>query len=392
MANQRFIVHVDMDAFFASIEQRDNPDLAGKPVVVGADPKAGRGRGVVSTCSYEARKFGIHSAMPISLAYQKCPQAVFLPVDMDKYSRVSAQIYKIFYDFTPDIEPVSIDEAFLDISRSHSIFGTPYQTCVLIKSRIKEETGLTASLGLAPTKMASKIASDLNKPDGLVEVTQDRLLDFLRGLPVEKIWGLGKKGQLLLNNMGIGTIGELAKTDINRIISVFGKNGVSFWQLANGIDETEVETEGEVKSVSNEITFDKDTLDTERIHSTLILLCEKVSARLRQDNLKAKTIALKIRLEGFKTYSRSATISKPTNFSDVICRRIKQLYDNFEIKNKKVRLVGVKVSHLCGLDSEEELFKDKGDLKNEEVHLALDKIRGKFGNNAIYRAGGIPKD
>ena len=392
MANQRFIVHVDMDAFFASIEQRDNPDLAGKPVVVGADPKAGRGRGVVSTCSYEARKFGIHSAMPISLAYQKCPQAVFLPVDMDKYSRVSAQIYKIFYDFTPDIEPVSIDEAFLDISRSYSIFGTPYQTCVLIKSRIKEGTGLTASLGLAPTKMASKIASDLNKPDGLVEVTQDRLLDFLRGLPVEKIWGLGKKGQLLLNNMGIRTIGELAKTDINRIISVFGKNGVSFWQLANGIDESQVETEGEVKSVSNEITFDKDTLDTERIYSTLILLCEKVSARLRQDNLKAKTITLKIRLEGFKTYSRSATISKPTNFSDVILRRIKQLYDNFEIKNKKVRLVGVKVSHLCGLDSEEELFKDKGDLKNEEVHLALDKIRGKFGNNAIYRAGGIPKD
>ncbi|MGE5197938.1 MAG: DNA polymerase IV [Deltaproteobacteria bacterium] len=392
MSEERFIVHVDMDAFFASIEQRDNPALRDKAVVVGANPKRGRGRGVVSTCSYEARRFGIHSAMPISLAYQKCPHAIYLPVDMDKYSAVSQKIYRIFYDFTPDIEPISIDEAFLDITHSYSIYGAPYQTCVAIKSRIKEETGLTASLGLAPIKMAAKIASDLQKPDGLVVVSQKELLGFLHPLAVDKIWGLGKKGVEALNGMGIKTIGELAGADIRTLISAFGKNGILFWQLANGIDERQVQTDGEAKSVSNELTFDKDTLDKAKIESSLAYLCEKVSGRLRQDSLKGKTITLKIRLEGFHTYTRSATVSKPTNFEEVIWKQIKQLYDNFENKDKKVRLVGVKVSGLSATGREESLFVDNEDEKKEQVHRALDKIKEKFGDAAIFRATRITKD
>jgi nucleotidyltransferase/DNA polymerase involved in DNA repair len=256
----RFIVHVDMDAFFAAIEQRDNPKFKGKPVIVGANPKKGEGRGVVSTCSYEARKFGIHSAMPISIAYKKCPQAVFLPVDMAKYERVSGEIYEILYNFTPQIEPVGIDEAFLDITRSFHLFESPHKTCLLIKSKIKSQTGLTASLGLAPTKMAAKIASDLKKPDGLVEISKEGLSEFLRPLDVGKIWGLGKKSQTVLHNMGIITIGELAKTDLGKIKEVFGKNGEYFRQLANGIDDSEVDTSEKIKSVSNEVTFFQDTL------------------------------------------------------------------------------------------------------------------------------------
>ncbi len=376
-----------MDAFFAAIEQRDNPSLQGKPVVVGADPKGGKGRGVVSTCSYEARKFGIASAMPISMAYRRCPRAVFLPVDMEKYSRVSSEIYRLFYDFTPEIESVGIDEAFLDISGSYHLFGTPLKTCQLLKSRIKEETGLTASVGLAPTKMAAKIASDLNKPDGLVEVTEGDLLDFLWPLDISKIWGLGKKSKILLNDMGIETIGDLARTDLKKLEEVFGKNGEYFWELANGIDEREVEAEGEVKSISNEVTFDKDIGDRERIEGTLIGLCEKVSGRLRKDRFKGRTITLKIRLQGFHTYTRSKTLTQPTNFVDTIYPAIKKLFEDFDLKGRRVRLVGVKVSNLAPVDFKESLFADVSDEKKERIHKAVDKIKKKFGDIAIHRAG-----
>ena len=386
----RFIIHIDMDAFFAAIEQRDNPLLLGKPVVVGADPKAGQGRGVVSTCSYEARKFGIHSAMPISLAYRKCPQAVFLPVDSKKYSRISNEIYDIFHSFTPKVEMVSVDEAFLDITGSFHLFGTPRKTAQLLKSRIKEKTNLTASVGLAPTKMAAKIASDINKPDGLVEVSQDKLLDFLRPLDIDKIWGLGKKSRVIFNNLGIKTIGDLAKKDLREVEAALGRNGEYFWALARGIDEREVETEEEVKSISNEYTFSQDSGDKAVIEAVLIRLCEKVSGRLRQENLKGKTITLKIRLEGFLTYTRAKTLPKPTNFMDVIYKTIKELLDKFDCRGKKVRLVGVKVSNFSFGPVQATLFdqnQEEGE-KRERVHQAIDKIKSKFGQEAIFRAGG----
>lgn len=382
----KFIVHLDMDAFFAAIEQRDNPTLRGKPVIVGADPKRGKGRGVVSTCSYEARGFGLHSAMPISTAFKLCPGGIFLPVDMEKYEKVSGQIYEIFYEFTPKIEPVSIDEAFLDITASYHIFGSPLKTAELIKSRVKKETGLTASVGLAPSKMVAKIASDLGKPDGLIEIRQDKVLEFLWPLSVDKIWGLGKKTRAILNTMGIKTIGDLASQDKNTLIEVFGKNGVYYWKLANGIDEREVQISEEVKSISNEITFDKDTSEALKIKGALFALCEKVSDRLRWAGLKGKTVTLKIRLEGFHTYTRAKTIYKATNFFDVIYQEIKKLYDDFKVKNRKVRLLGVKVSNLLPSDVKDSLFKDSEEDRKENLHQALSKIKEKFGKDSIFRA------
>ncbi len=375
-----------MDAFFAAIEQRDNPDLRDRPVVIGADPKAGKGRGVVATCSYEARKFGIHSALPISIAYQKCPQAVFLRPDMEKYSGVSDRIMEIFYTFTHAVEPVSIDEAFLDISNTYCHFGTPLQTCLLIKSRIKEAVGLTASIGLAPTKLAAKIASEINKPDGMVEVTPENLLDFLRPLDLKKIWGLGEKSRLILNKAGIKTIGELADRNIREMVALFGKTGAYFWQLANGIDEREVELETEAKSISNEFTFDEDTSAIPAIRSVLLSLCEKVSSRLRQAGHQGKTVTLKIRFADFQTFTRAVTIKEPTNSVDTIYRKIKLLADRFLTKGKKVRLVGVKVSALLPSDIQATLFKSEGENRAEKLYQAIDEIRERFGYDSIYRS------
>lgn len=387
MKKERYIVHVDMDAFFAAVEERDNPSIRGKPVIVGADPKAGRGRGVVSACSYEARKFGIHSAMPISIAYRKCHNAIFLRPDMARYGRVSRKIYDILYDFTPEIEPVSVDEAFLDISGTYRLFGTPTQTCSLIKSKIKDQTHLIASVGLAPTKMAAKIASDFGKPDGFIEVTREGLLDFLWPLDIGKIWGLGKKTEAILNNMGAKTIGDLAKMEIRKLIDVFGKNGADLWQLANGIDERVIQTETEAKSISNEVTFDKDVTDKDIIKGALESLSEKVSGRLRKEGSKGRTITLKIRLEGFHTYTRAVTIPEATNFADIIYRQIKELYENFDTKGKRVRLLGIKVSNLLSSGFKDSLFRKKDDEKREGIHKAIDKIKIKFGENSVRRAG-----
>jgi len=384
---EKFIVHVDMDAFFAAIEQRDNSSIRGKPVVVGADPKGGRGRGVVSTCSYEARKFGLHSAMPISIAYKKCPQAVFLPVDMERYQEASLQVYEILYQFTPKIEPVGIDEAFLDISGSWHLFKSPLNTCALIKEKIKKELNLTASIGLGPNKMVAKIASDLEKPDGLVSVTKESLLSFLWPLDIGKIWGLGNKSKDAFYDIGIRTIGDLAKTKIEVITDIFGKNGEYFWYLANGIDESEVETEEEIKSISNEDTFERDTSDSDKIKGTLVYLCEKVSRRLRKQGFKSKTITLKIRLSGFNTYTRSKTLTKATNFVDDIYKVTNIALSEFKSKNKKIRLIGVKVSNLILAGEQDSLFVGDQEKKRERAHQAVDKIRDKFGTQAIRRAG-----
>ncbi|MFA5272446.1 MAG: DNA polymerase IV [Candidatus Omnitrophota bacterium] len=388
---ERYIVHVDMDAFFAAIEQRDNPSLKGKPVVIGADPKHGFGRGVVSTASYEARKFGICSAMPISIAYNRCPSAAYLPVNMHKYVYASKQIYNIINTFTPNVEQISIDEAFLDITASLHLFGSALDTCKLIKEKIKKETKLTASIGLAPTKMAAKIASDINKPDGIFEVKQENLLNFLWPLPVEKISGLGEKSKLALNRTGIKTIGDLAKRDKQELVSIFGKNGEYFWYLARGIDESEVKQSEEIKSISNETTFEEDTLDEKLIKRELLNLSESVSGRLRQNKLKARTITLKIRLTGFHTYTRAITLSKSTNFVDEIYKTSNRIYSDFiaskDLNRKtKIRLIGIKTSNLIDSGIKDSLFDEGRDKKKENIHKAVDKIKEKFGDNSIGRA------
>ncbi len=378
-------MHVDMDAFYAAVEQHDFPAYRGKPVVVGADPKGGKGRGVVAACSYEARKHGIHSAMPISIAFRKCPHAVFLRGDMKKYVRISRQIFAILERFTPDIEPVSIDEAFLDITGSSHLFGTPEETCRKIKAAIRSETGLTASIGLAPNKMTAKIASDLQKPDGLVIVSPSGLLDFLHPLPVAKLWGVGKKTLEALHRMGIRTVGDLAARERNELAQRLGKPGVHVWKLAHGIDPREVRIEGEVKSVGNEHTFMQDETNTQRLEDTLMWLSEKVSRRMRRQNLKGRTIHLKIRLGDFSTFTRAVTMEKATNFVEDIYRQALAKLEEFHRKKQPVRLIGVQVSNLEEEVRQLDLFQEGQTVreKQERLHAALDAIKDRFGEGAI---------
>ena len=388
----RYIAHIDMDAFFAAVEQRDHPEFRGKPVVIGSDPKSGQGRGVVATCSYEARRFGIHSAMPISIAYSKCPKGIYLPVDMEKYLAVSEQIFSILDDFTPDVEPISVDEGFLDISQTHQLFGGPIETCRQIKARIKNELGLTASIGLAPTKMAAKIASDLKKPDGLVEVRPERMQEFLHPLNIRKISGLGEKTQVILNRININTIGQLAQANPEKLTALIGANGYQLHQLANGIDPRPVQARDEIKSISNETTFEHDTSERIIINQTLMRLSEKVAGRLRQHRLKARTITLKIRLTGFDTYTRALTLDAPTGFDDAVYQSVKKLYSAFDCKGKKIRLLGVKASNFSTPEIQAELFSaglKSNDARAEKLHQAIDTLKNKFGDNAICRGTSI---
>ncbi len=381
----RHIIHVDMDAFFAAVEQRDDSRLKGKPVIIGADPKKGKGRGVVSTASYEARKSGVVSAMPISEAYRRCPQGVYLRPNMDKYTKASKKVYSIFYQFSPLLEPVGIDEAFLDITGSFHIFGTPVETCLKLKEKIKKETDLTVSVGLAPIKMAAKIASDLDKPDGFYEVKKDKLLDFLWPLGVDKLWGIGEKTKKVLNNMEINTIGQLAKVERDLLKVQFGKNGLHLWQLANGIDPREVEQPDEAKSIGGEFTFSKDTADSFQIETTLSQLSEEVSTRLKKGSLRAKIICLKIRLEDFSTYTRSMRLIRATNFYNTIYRAAKKLYYDSDFAGKKIRLVGVRAEHFIDFRSRDTIFDEFCQEKREKADRIVEEIRDKFGQDIIRR-------
>jgi len=385
----RVIAHIDMDAFFAAVEQRDNPALKGCPVIVGADPKKGKGRGVVSTCSYEAREYGIHSAMPISIAYRKCPHGVFLPGNMRKYKNVSNQIFNILYDFTPDMEPVSVDEAFLDITGSYHFYQTPYKTCLAIKERIKRDLDLAASIGIAPTKMVAKIASDFCKPDGLLEIHPDKLFAFLWPLPIERLWGVGKQTQKALNAMGIQTVEELAKYPAEILRKNLGVHGQHLSDLANGIDAREVHMDDEIKSVSHEHTFEKDVSDKDQIYSILSFLSEKVSRRLRKYELKGKTVTLKVRLSNFTTVTRAHTFHERGNFFDDIYKQAKDLFDAFYMPSMKIRLLGVRVSNFDDPYVGEDLFQNPISEKREKVHKAVDVIKDKFGEGAIRRAQNI---
>ena len=384
---ERRIVHVDMDAFFAAIEQRDDPSLKGKPVIIGADPQGGRGRGVVSTCSYEARKFGVRSAMPISEAWRRCPKGVYLAPDFRKYEAASGLIRSAFYEFTPDLEQVSIDEAFLDITRSAHLFGGPLETCRRIKARVKALTGLTCSVGLAPTKMAAKIASDLKKPDGLVEVRPEGLRAFLAPLDISRLWGLGPKTAEILRARGINTVGELAAAEADELRGL-GAHGPELKKLATGEDPREVREEEGARSVGNEITFSADTGDAREIKESLVALADKVSSRLREGGFKGRTVTLTVRLEGFETHTRARTLAFATNYADVLAKEALALYAAFDRGRKKVRLLGVKVSGLMPAGERESLFEEAEDGRREKAHKAIEAIREKFGRGAIYRAGG----
>lgn len=379
------IMHVDLDAFFAAVEQRDNPHLRGRPVVIGADPKAGRGRGVVSTCSYEARKFGIHSAMPISQAYQLCPTAIFITPNSQKYSEASRAVFKIFYDFTPHIEGLSIDEAFLDMTTSAHLFGGAVLAAQRLKEKIRQDVGLTASVGIAPVKFVAKIASDLSKPDGLLEVLEGEVVRFLNPLRIERLWGVGPKAAEVLHCFGIQTIGDLAQMSREQLYSHFGEHGEHFFNLSHGIDTRDVVEETDIKSVSHEHTFEKDTSDCEEVFVRMLDLSEQVSRRLRKYSLKGKTITVKIRLHGFQTYTRAQTLGEQTNFSDVIFAVSKDIFKKFFKTGMKIRLIGVKVNNFSEDYMQESLFSYPVDERREKIHSVVDVIKNKFGERAIGR-------
>jgi len=388
MARERVIVHVDMDAFFAAIEQRDHPEYRGKPVVVGADPKGGKGRGVVSTCSYEARRYGIRSAQPISEAYRRCPHAIFLPVRGEAYAEVSRQILEILNEFTPDMEQVSVDEAFLDVSSTLRLFGTKREMGEEIRRRIEQRTGLTASLGVAPSKMVAKIASEMEKPCGLVIVEPDGVEAFLRPLPVGKLWGVGPKAQKALEAMGIRTIGDLAGVGRGELSERFGRYGEHLHDLARGRDESPVQPGEGVKSVGNEHTFERDTSDPKVIASTLMRLCEKVARRLRESGARGRTVTTKVRLADFTTLTRARTFEEGLDHAPEIYRAATDNLERAEVRGREIRLVGVSVSGLDKATAQQaQLFDLSGRGAPREkwrrLERAIDRIKERYGEDAL---------
>ena len=387
----RRILHLDMDAFFAAVEQLDFPQYRGKPVIVGADPKGGAGRGVVATASYEARKYGVHSALPISLAYQRCPHAVYLRGRYERYSEISRQLIATLNEFTPVIEKISIDEAFLDITKSLALFGSAEKIGHQIKKRIYDDLGLVASIGIAPNKFLAKVASDLEKPDGFVVVKEGEEKEFLKSLPISRLWGVGQKTEAALKQMDIETIGQIAHMPEQDLSRRFGKWGSALWRLANGIDPRSVKPWETQKSISQETTFDEDTGDEEAIHKTLLGLAESLSRLMRKSKLKGRTVTLKIRLEDFSTFTRSKTLSDFVDSTQILKGVAIGLYKKFNKKNMKVRLLGIGVSQLNSVSGEQlGLFEQEAPLDAKMTKL-LDSLQDKYGEGAVKRASLLDK-
>jgi DNA polymerase-4 len=370
-----------MDAFYASVEQRDRPELRGLPVIVGADP---RGRGVVSAASYEARRFGVHSAMPIGRAARLCPDAVFLPVDMDKYARVSGEIMALLSEYSPLLEPISVDEAFLDVTGSERLLGPAFEVAGTIKARLRGEVGLAASAGVAPNKFLAKLASDLRKPDGLVEVKPGEEVDFLRDLPIERLWGVGRVTARDLGAMGIETIGQLARVRVGLLVKRFGKWGTLLHELARGRDDRPVEPFAAPKSIGAEETFAQDTRDLEELRRTLLAQAERVARELRAEGYAGRTITLKLRFADFQTITRSLT-GEGTQDGLEIFRRAFGLLGRVE-RRRPVRLIGVSVAGLIrGGPGQLSLFSAAA-ARRERVARAADRLASRFGDRALFPA------
>ena len=341
---RRIIIHLDMDSFYASVEMRERPEIRGKPVVVGADPRNGKGRGVVCTCSYEARGFGIRSAMPISQAFVLCSHAVFLPPDFPRYVQASAEVMAILRSYGYPLQQVSIDEAFLDVSRLGS-FSAARELSLEIKKTVCTRLGLNCSIGVGPGKIVAKIASDFKKPDGLTVIEPDDLNSFLAPLPVRKIPGIGKKSEAELFEIGIKTIGDLAHCDIQSLIGRFGQGAISLQAVARGIDNSEVEERDGMKSVSRERTFDNDTSDTQVISLTMDTLAQEVHRSLVEEHLRFKTLTVKVRYTGFITRTKARTLSHGTDDENVI-RTCAHALLRETIDDRKIRLLGLRLSSL----------------------------------------------
>lgn len=382
MAAPRVILHVDMDAFYASVEQRDNPELRDKPVVVG-----GGSRGVVAAASYEVRRFGVRSAMPMSEAIRRCPDLVRIAPRMSLYKDVSRQIFDIFRQFTPLVEGLSLDEAFLDVTASRALHGTGTHIAESIKNLVHEETRLTASVGVAANKLVAKIASDLDKPDGLVVVTAENLQATLDPLPVQVIPGIGRQTLSRLHAVDIRTIADLRLAADHDLEPIFGRYTRRTRERAAGIDNRPVISDREEKSISAEETFAADLSDRQQMDRELLALAESTARRLRKSNLQAGTIQVKIRRSDFQTFTRQRSLRPPTNNTDQIFGIARELLTTWLEANSdaRIRLLGVGSSNLSPAE-QRDLFAEASDSAESEVDQTLDRIQDRFGTAAVGRA------
>ena len=374
-----------MDAFYASIEQLDHPEYKGRPVIVGADPKAGKGRGVVAASSYEARKFGIRSALPISRAWKLCPQGVYVRPRMNRYVEVSQQVMDVFRRYTDLVEPLSIDEAFLDITGSVALLGPADEIARSIKKAIREATGMTASVGLAPNKFLAKIASDLKKPDGLVVLQEADVDQFLRDLPISRLWGVGPKTEARLHEMGFRTIGQLASASRESLVRTLGSLGEHLYQLSHGKDDRQVVPDWERKSVGTETTFDEDTDDPDLLLRNILELSDHVAERLRKDEYRARKVTLKLRYSNFSTHTKQHSLDRLIQTGDEIAAVARQLFSQFPL-NRKIRLIGVSAGDLHrGREDPEQLTLFATSNPKEKLGHTVDEIKEKFGIDSLRR-------
>ncbi len=384
------IIHVDMDAFYASVEERDRPELKGKPVIVGGTADK---RGVVAAANYIVRQFGVHSAMPSATAQRLCPQAIFLPCRLDYYAEVSRQIRDIFHRFTPLVEPLSLDEAFLDVSGSKALFGPAESIGHQIKDAISEEVDLVASVGIAPNKFLAKIASDLDKPDGFVVVDPDAIQEFLDPLPVGRLWGVGRRASKVFEGLGVRTIGQLRQLPVELLQSHFGSHGEHLWKLAQGIDHRSVVPDREAKSISHETTFAADIDDQEILRNWLLQLTEQVARRLRRNSLQGRTVEIKVRFADFKTITRSRKLLEPSSNTQDLWEAVEDLYNTrVPSGHPPVRLLGMGVSDIdrSGV-TQAQLFDSDAREKHARVDEVGDLLRERFGSQALSRGSTLDR-
>jgi DNA polymerase-4 len=377
---QRTIIHADLDAFYASVEVLDDPSLRGKAVIVGGRRDE---RGVVSAASYEARRFGVHSAMPLRTASRKCPHGVFLPVRPERYRELSEKVMAIFADYTPLVEPISLDEAFLDVSASEAVFGDGPTIARLIKDRVREEIGLVVSVGVSTNKLCAKVASDLRKPDALVVVPPGDEAAFLAPLPIRRLWGVGPQAQTALGDYGVTTIGQLAAIPPETLHRRFGRHGDDLAARARGVDRSPVQTMHAPKSVGHEHTFGTDTADVRRLEATLLDLAESVASRLRRHDLAAGTVQLKLRYEGFETLTRQAPLPRQTRESAPLYAATLALLRRTLVAGRGVRLIGLTAINLA--DTQQLTLFDSPE-RNDRLTRSIDVVRSRFGEDAITRA------
>jgi len=385
----RHILHVDLDAFFASVEQRDTPELRGKPVLVGGTG----GRGVVAAASYEARAFGVRSAMPMSEALRRCPNAIVVSPHMGRYQEASTAFFAILEDFSPLVEGLSVDEAFVDISGTERLLGSPRDIGLAIKARVKAEVGLVASVGIAPSKFVAKIASDIRKPDGLCIITPSDVLTFLHALPVKRLWGVGAVAQEKLAGMGLHTIGDVANYPQNILEKKFGVGqGAHLSALAKGQDSRSVTGGREAVSIGHEQTFSSDHSDIPFIENVLLGQCDKVARRLRRHELRARTVVLKIKYGDFKQVTRRHTLDDPSSDSQVLFETIRVLLSSLPIEGNRgkagrVRLCGVSAANMEDRNGPRQLgFHEEERAKGERLGDVMDKIKDRFGDMGLTRA------